>query len=148
MVAFAELVPRLRCVNQHEVDIADIEARERFLDALLCRFIRLEISMELRRDIELLARHARAADALADFFLISIRPCRVDMAVSCRDGVHDSLRGGRTVDEPCAEPDFRNARAVGQGKCFVQNHDVSLLFFRVFLLLMVHRLGKRCQCLS
>ena len=119
MIALAERAPRLRRVDQHEVDIVEAEARERFLDALLGGVIRLEIGMELRRDKKLLARHARTTDALADFLLVAVRPRRVDVAVAETDRVLDRLRRRLASDEPRAKANFRDRRAVGKLERFI-----------------------------
>lgn len=127
MIAFAEFVPWLRRMDEHQVDVVEAEARKGFFDSLLCFFIRLEVRVKLRRDVELFAAHTGTADAFADFFFISIGSRRIDEPIAEVDGIDHGLRRSFAVHQPCAEPELRDVRAVGQRIRFFQNHGYALL---------------------
>jgi hypothetical protein len=66
--------------HQVEVDIVDTERLQRRLDALFDPLVPRVI--ELGRDPDLLAGHARVLDSLPDLVLVSVRQSRVNVSVA------------------------------------------------------------------
>src|SRR5690606_798871 len=102
-------------VDEQEVDVLEphpVEGRAQAVDRAVTA---LEGPVELRRDEELLARDAAAADALRDTGLVAVAGRGVDVAIAglrrCGDGVGD--RG--VVERPRAETELRDRGAGVEG---------------------------------
>lgn len=72
---------RVATYHQVQVDVVETQVLERSIDTL--RDVLVPGIVQLRGHEDLLARHARGPDALADLGLVAVRICGVDVAVSC-----------------------------------------------------------------
>ena len=65
-------------VEQHQVDITDVELAERFFDGVFG--IGESVRVELRGDEQLPARNARPAEGFADLFFVAVESGCVELA--------------------------------------------------------------------
>src|SRR4029077_1283510 len=104
--------PARRPVDDVEVDLVDAEA----LEAVLRLGLRvLAAGIELRRDEDVLARHAALAQGAPDARLVAVRLRRVDVAVAELKRPPHRARALRAVrDLPDSAPEQRDLVAVGE----------------------------------
>lgn len=122
VAALAKLGPRLRAVDQHEVDVIESERLQGGVDAALRISIGLGFRGQLRGDEEVGPRHAAGPKAFADAALIAVSLRRVEMPVADRCSLADDRCHGIIVDAPGSQPQFRDGDAIGEGKGFIQYH--------------------------
>ena len=103
-------------VQQHQVDIAAVKARERALQRGFGGFIAVVFHPDFAGDEDFFTRHAALFDALPDFGLVHVGLSGVDVAVACFDRLRHCLRGfcGRNLED--AEAEDGDLYAVVQGK--------------------------------
>ena len=100
-------------VHVVEVDVVDVEELERVVEGLLDVLGVVHVVPQLGGQEDLLARHARVADALADGLLGAVHGRRVDVAVAVLQGEGDGLLLLVNI-LPCSETDSWDARSGGK----------------------------------
>ena len=103
-------------VQQHQVDVAAVEARKRTIKRGFGGFIAVVFHPDFAGDEDFFTRHAALFDALPDFGLVHVGLSGVDVAVACFDRLRHCLRGfcGRNLVD--AEAEDGDLYAVVQGK--------------------------------
>src|SRR5262249_27166225 len=93
---------RVRPVDQQEIDVRQLELG----DAVARRALEVARSQIARPDLgdeeDIVARHARGAQPLADRFLVAIQRGGVDMAVAEPDRLFDHAYAGAPAEIPGA----------------------------------------------
>ena len=104
-------------VQQHQVDIAAVKARERALQRGFGGFIAVVFHPDFAGDEDFFTRYAALFDALPHFAFIGISLGGVNVAIACFDGLRHSLRGfcGRNLEDAEAEDGDFDAVVQGEG---------------------------------
>jgi hypothetical protein len=96
-------------VDQPQVDVPEPERVETVLE---CRTLATSATgRQLRRDKDLLARHATLRHCLPYLFFVAVRRCSVDVPIADLERAKDGADGAATPRLPRAEPENRHLRA-------------------------------------
>src|SRR6185503_9703601 len=100
-------------MDEEKIDLIELEVRQTVARRTL-EILRPQIARpDLGRDEHLAARHAGGPQAIANVALVAIHRSGVDVAIAKLEGLLDHSRAGFPAQVPGAEPDQRNAGAVG-----------------------------------
>jgi hypothetical protein len=118
----AELGPRLRAVDQHQIDVIERERLKRAVDTVLRIGVAFGLCNELGGDEKLVPRNAARTQALADAALVFKSLGRVEVAVADRCGIANDMCDRGVINPPGAETQLRDHDAIGKGEGFVEDH--------------------------
>ena len=114
VVALAEGSPRLRCVDNHQVDVVEPQPFERAFDGGLRPVIVLDKRIQFGRDENLFTFQSASADAFAHATLVAVALRRVEMTVTDFHRTPYGFRRLVIVDHPRTESEFRDSHSVGE----------------------------------
>src|SRR5699024_4294327 len=80
VVPAAEVLPRLRTMDQYQIEVVQAHRHQRFVDGGDRAVVILDLSGKLGGHEQLLARHPTGADTFADAALVTVCLSRVDIA--------------------------------------------------------------------
>src|SRR5215207_7894875 len=104
---------RVRPVQQQQVDLGQAQSHQAFLGRTL-QIMRREMRRpDLGGEEDLIALHARGAQALADLAFVLVHLRGVDVAIAEPQRLLDDPRAGASAQFPGAQPDRRNSCAIG-----------------------------------
>ena len=101
-------------MDEHQVDPVDAELGRAHLEGLARLAHPVPLGVQLRRDEDLLARHAARAHAAADALLVAVGVRGVDQAVAQPDRLGHRALGLAVAHRPGAEAEAGHAAPVEQ----------------------------------
>ena len=106
--------PWLRCVNDHHVDIIQIQFLQRLVNCFNCCIVFLDLCGQLGVDENVLPRNTGCPHAFAHADFIAISFGCIDMSITSVDCLMNGhCRSGIVCNHPSAKTNFRDLHPIG-----------------------------------